>query len=209
MYISNRSDQSVHFDNLKVKVAVGNLIEENHYYAYGLKIASISSVKLGDGGEGGLKNNNLYNDKELIDDADLNWYDYGFRNYDPQIGRFPQLDPLTDEYPELTPYQYASDEPITNVDRDGLELLNSVGDVGSAISHVTLVTDAEMLAAKASGALSVVKSAVSVAKDAGAVLKVASKVSLIVHTVNTTTDIINKNATTKQIGNTLRKGVVA
>ena len=68
-----------------------------------------------------MKNNNLYNDKELNDDADLNWYDYGFRSYDPQIGRFPQLDPLTDGYPELTPYQYASNEPIANIDIDGLE----------------------------------------------------------------------------------------
>ena len=83
-------------------------------------------MKLGDPNEGPLKNNNLYNDKELFDDADLDWYDYGFRNYDPQIGRFPQLDPLTDKFPELTPYQYASDEPIANVDMDGLEGFNAV-----------------------------------------------------------------------------------
>ena len=59
VYVSNRSDQSVYFDNLKVQVAGGNLIEKNHYYAYGaygLKIAAISSAKLGDGAEGGLKN---------------------------------------------------------------------------------------------------------------------------------------------------------
>jgi RHS repeat-associated protein len=84
----------------------------------------LSSKKLGDSYEGTLKNNYLYNDKELFDDADLNWYDYGFRNYDPQIGRFPQLDPLTDSYPFLTPYQYAGDEPIANVDVDGLEPVN-------------------------------------------------------------------------------------
>jgi len=67
----------------------GRIIEEDHYYAFGLKIAGISSTKLGDNlYEGYLKNNNLYNDKELIDEADLNWYDYGFRNYDAQIGRF-------------------------------------------------------------------------------------------------------------------------
>ena len=51
---------------------------------------------------------------------------YGFRNYDPQIARFTQLDPLTWDYPELTNYQYAGDEPIANVDMDGLEGASSV-----------------------------------------------------------------------------------
>lgn len=73
-----------------------------------------------------LDNKNLYNDKELCEDADLDWYDYGFRSYDPQIGRFPQLDPLTDDYPHYTPYQYAGNEPIANVDLDGLEPFNAV-----------------------------------------------------------------------------------
>ena len=87
-----------------------------------MKIAGISSQKFGnDNYEGELKNHYLYNDKELFDDADLDWYDYGFRNYDPQIGRFTQLDPLTDSYPELTNYQYASNDPIANIDIDGLE----------------------------------------------------------------------------------------
>src|SRR6185312_3379572 len=79
--------------------------------------------------KGSLKNNNLYNDKELWDDADLDWYDYGFRNYDPQIGRFPQLDPLTDDYPELTNYQYASNDPILNIDLDGLEGVPTPGGI--------------------------------------------------------------------------------
>ncbi len=57
----------------------------------------------------------------MIDDADLDWYDYGFRSYDPQIGRFPQLDPLTNKYPNYTPYQFAGNEPIANVDMDGKE----------------------------------------------------------------------------------------
>ncbi len=91
-----------------------------------MKIAGISSRKLPDPNEAGIDNKNLYNDKELIDEADLDWYDYGYRNYDPQIGRFPQLDPLTDEYPELTNYQYASNEPIANVDMDGLESYQSL-----------------------------------------------------------------------------------
>jgi RHS repeat-associated protein len=126
VYVSNRSDQDVYFDNLQASIVRGNIVEENHYYAYGLKIAGISSRKAADVNEGMLKNNNLYNDKEFTDDADLNWYDYGYRSYDPQIGRFVQFDPLADYYAELTPYQYASCDPIANVDLDGLEGVTSL-----------------------------------------------------------------------------------
>jgi RHS repeat-associated protein len=121
VYVCNESDEMVYFDNLQVRHDRGRIIEENHYYVYGLKIAGISSRKLADAMDGAIDNKYLYNDKELIDDADLDWYDYGFRNYDPQIGRFPQLDPLAFEYPYYTPYQYAGCEPIANIDLDGLE----------------------------------------------------------------------------------------
>ena len=48
-------------------------------------------------------------------------YDYGFRIYDPRIGRFLSVDPLTSSYPMLTPYQFASNTPIQAIDLDGLE----------------------------------------------------------------------------------------
>jgi RHS repeat-associated protein len=56
-----------------------------------------------------VPNNYLYNGKELndlefSDDSGLDWYSYGMREYDPQLGRFPQVDPLTDEFAALTPY---------------------------------------------------------------------------------------------------------
>lgn len=121
IYVSNQGNEAVYFDNLDVAIDAGNIIEENHYYSYGLKIAAISSQKASENNEGSLKNEYLYNNKELFDDGDINWYDYGFRNYDPQIGRFVQLDPLTFEYPFLAPYQYASADPIDNIDIDGLE----------------------------------------------------------------------------------------
>jgi RHS repeat-associated protein len=134
IYVSNENDQAVYFDNLQVVHNRGRIIEEDHYYAFGLKIAGISSNKLGnDTYEGYLQNKNLYNDKELIDEGDFNWYDYGFRNYDAQIGRFPQLDPLTDDYPELTPFQYGSNDPIANIDLDGLEGTVIIGGVSHGI----------------------------------------------------------------------------
>ncbi|MHA4812528.1 RHS repeat-associated core domain-containing protein, partial [Flavitalea flava] len=48
-------------------------------------------------------------------------YDYGFRIYDPRIGKFLSIDPLFKEYAQLTPYQFASNTPIFAIDRDGKE----------------------------------------------------------------------------------------
>jgi muramidase (phage lysozyme) len=40
---------------------------------------------------------------------------------DDKILRFLSPDPITGKYPELTPYQFASNSPVSGVDRDGLE----------------------------------------------------------------------------------------
>ena len=47
-------------------------------------------------------------------------YDYGFRIYNSRLGRFLSVDPITAKYPELTPYQFASNTPIQAIDLDGL-----------------------------------------------------------------------------------------
>ena len=60
-----------------------------------------------------------FNGKEL--DKEVVQYDYGFRIYDPRLVRFKSVDPLTKSYPMLTPYQFASNSPIANVDLDGKE----------------------------------------------------------------------------------------
>ncbi|MDE3184497.1 MAG: hypothetical protein KGM16_13850, partial [Bacteroidota bacterium] len=188
------------------------MIEEDHYYPFGLKIAGISSVKLGDPNEGSLKNNNLYNDKELFDDADLNWYDYGFRNYDPQIGRFTQLDPLTDQYPELTNYQYASDEPIANVDMDGLEgigstVASSVGDAvvksSSFMPEIVVqgLSKAAVAAKSSSGLLTGLSAAGHFFKGLGKDLWGAAKgvVHAAVHLDQTVSNLVKLNTPEGQI----------
>ena len=50
-----------------------------------------------------------------------NQQDYGMRIYDPRLGKFLSLDPISQSYPYLTPYQFASNRPIDGVDLDGLE----------------------------------------------------------------------------------------
>lgn len=50
-----------------------------------------------------------------------NAYSFTYRVYDPRIGRFLSVDPLTKYYPYYTPYQFAGNKPIHSVDVDGLE----------------------------------------------------------------------------------------
>ncbi len=139
VYVSNESDEMVYFDNLQVAHNRGRIIEENHYYSFGLKIAGISSKKLGDVlYEGSLENKHLYNDKELIDEADLDLYDFGFRIYDPQIGRFTQIDPLTDEMPFFSPYLFAGNEPIGNIDFEGLNPIPGLSGTWANLGEVVV-----------------------------------------------------------------------
>lgn len=63
--------------------------------------------------------NGKENDNEIKGEG--NQQDYGKRVYDPRLGRFLSVDPLQAKYPNLTPYQFASNSPIANIDLDGLE----------------------------------------------------------------------------------------
>ncbi|WP_258105033.1 SpvB/TcaC N-terminal domain-containing protein [Marinoscillum sp. MHG1-6] len=63
-----------------------------------------------------------FNGKELDEETGL--YYYGARYYDPRVGIFYGVDPLTDKYPHLSPYNYASNNPTTNIDLWGLQGLH-------------------------------------------------------------------------------------
>ena len=62
-----------------------------------------------------------FNGKENDKDISEGGQDYGMRIYDARLGRFLSEDPITDKYPELTPYQFASNRPVDGIDEDGLE----------------------------------------------------------------------------------------
>ncbi len=63
-------------------------------------------------------------DKEVVQ------YDYGFRIYDPRLVRFKSVDPLVKSYPWYTPYQFAGNSPIRNVDLDGAEPKSVINELG-------------------------------------------------------------------------------
>jgi RHS repeat-associated core domain len=63
--------------------------------------------------------NGKENDNEIKGEG--NQQDYGMRVYDPRLGKFLSVDPLTNNYPFYAPYQFASNNPIVAIDVDGLE----------------------------------------------------------------------------------------
>lgn len=68
-----------------------------------------------------LENRRKFNDgTELNTDLDLNWYETDYRSYDPQIGRFHQIDELTEFDFNWSPYVYAHNNPILLNDPLGL-----------------------------------------------------------------------------------------
>lgn len=121
VYCSNESQYNVFFDNLQVVHDRGPILEETHYYPFGLTMAGISSKAAGK-----LENKRMFNDgtelqsKEFSDGSGLELYATDFRSYDPQIGRFIQIDEFAEEFDTWTPYAFANDNPILINDPTGL-----------------------------------------------------------------------------------------
>lgn len=140
-YVFNYTD---HLGNIRLSYAKDpsttalKVIEENHYYPFGLKHTNYNSDKLTYiKREENLKIGQLilapiliddvrgeynykYNSKEYQDELGLNVYDYQNRTYDPATGRWWQMDPLAENGRRWSPYNYAMNNPVYFIDPDGM-----------------------------------------------------------------------------------------
>jgi RHS repeat-associated protein len=137
-YVFNYTD---HLGNIRVSYSkdpstnVLKILEENHYYPFGLKHTNYNSDRLMY-----VKEAEIYKIKpvaaavqtykykfqgtERQDELGLNWDSYKYRNYDYAIGRFMSIDPLTEEYHTWSPYVFSGNRVVDSRELEGLEPVN-------------------------------------------------------------------------------------
>lgn len=140
-YVFNYTD---HLGNIRLSYAEDpqnpgtlSILEENHYYPFGLKHTNYNSdLLVHKQSKGGVALKNLgglepvldplpynykYQGQERQDELGLNWDSFKYRNYDYAIGRFMSIDPLTEKYSYQSPYNFAENKVIDHFELEGLE----------------------------------------------------------------------------------------
>lgn len=106
------------------------------YYPFGLKHKGYNNVST----SSNLALKYKFNGKELQDELGLNWHDYGARNYDAALGKWMSIDPLAEDFVDLSPYNFSYNNPLRFLDIDG----RSADDIiikGENNSSITIETD--------------------------------------------------------------------
>ena len=101
-------------NNDEVVDEYGYVSQVTNYYPFGAPYADATAVKNAD------FQPYKYNGKELDLMHGLNTYDYGARQHDPILARWDRIDPLCEKYYSVSPYAYCHNNPIKNIDIDGL-----------------------------------------------------------------------------------------
>ncbi|WP_163378437.1 DUF6443 domain-containing protein [Cyclobacterium sp. SYSU L10401] len=115
-FLVNETETDVWFDDFRVQTLSPLVVQEDHYDPWGLELSGLEYRK-----EDRELSKYGFNGKELIADSGLNLYDFGSRLYDPTVGRWNVVDPLTDHRKQLdkSPYAAMWNNPIRYNDPDG------------------------------------------------------------------------------------------
>ncbi|MEN7549518.1 DUF6443 domain-containing protein [Rapidithrix thailandica] len=131
IFVANESDVNVWFDDLKITHTPEVIVQENHYYPFGLNLAGLEK-------QGSPDHKFQYNGKEKQEEFGLNWMDYEARTMDAQLGRFHQIDPHAENYHSWTPYNYVANNPILMIDPDGKDWVITLETRDEGSVHINL-----------------------------------------------------------------------
>ncbi len=118
IYLSNEStdNMEVYFDELEITHTKGKILQEDHYYPFGMNISALSSTAP-------LSKPNSFkanSSTEFNTDLNIDWYETLYRSFDPQIGKFLQIDALTEILNSDSLYNFSFNNPISFSDFTGL-----------------------------------------------------------------------------------------
>ncbi len=112
-----------HLDNIRLSykdadkngtITQDEIVQEKNYYPFGLTHKGYNDVLRGRNHAYGFTN------KEEQDEIGLGWIDITARNYNPELGRWMNIDPLAEDMTRHSPYNYAFDNPVYYIDPDGM-----------------------------------------------------------------------------------------
>ena len=114
-----------HLGNTRVVLnQAGEVIQANDYYPFGMLMAQ----------SGSSTNRYLYNGKEAQEQT--GWLDYGARMYDASLGRWFNMDPMAEEYTNLSPYNYCANNPVFLIDPNGMFIDSWIVDYSGYITYI-------------------------------------------------------------------------
>ncbi|NVK52505.1 MAG: HNH endonuclease [Flavobacteriaceae bacterium] len=117
--IDNNGGGTVWFDDIRIRKEGTEIIEESNYYPFGLKHKGYNNVVSSNGNSTAQKRG--FQDQMLDDELGLNWNTFKYRNYDPSLARFHNIDPLAEDYNYQSPYNFSENRLIDGVELEGLE----------------------------------------------------------------------------------------
>lgn len=106
----------VYFDDFKIVHHTG-LEQSNDYYPFGLTYNSYQR-------ENSVDQRWKFQGQEHIDDLALNWDSFKWRNHQPDIGRFFNVDPLAEKFVHNSTYAFSENHVTSHIELEGLEKLS-------------------------------------------------------------------------------------
>lgn len=123
IYVANESDAGtadIFFDELNITHTKANqslqVTQSNDFYPFGMKMQPSSYQHLGQ-----TVNDYNFQEQEQISDHNLNWHQFKWRNHDPSIGRFFNVDPLAEDYEYNSTYAFSENKLTAHIELEGLE----------------------------------------------------------------------------------------
>ncbi|MCA6069226.1 DUF6443 domain-containing protein [Chryseobacterium sp. RG1] len=118
-YIYQYKDQVGNIRLSFYKDALGNTVIDrtNDYYPFGLEFGGSSSLNT----YGSVSPNYTYSFQGQEKQQETGWNSFKWRNYDPAMGRFFNIDPLSEKYAYQSHYNFSENRVVDGRELEGLE----------------------------------------------------------------------------------------